>query len=115
MGDEVLPIPSPTATASIASHYAQCIQKFDQLFIALDTTDSKCVPAHPDLSMAEDEMGRLRIWAAQGGAHRPGRVSLDHRLREAPHVHRRITELLGELYEDLEEGVISAVSERDWL
>ena len=51
-----------------------------------------------------NEFGRLRVWAGNSGAHRTGRVSLDHRLREASHLHEELIKLLGELNEDLKEG-----------
>jgi hypothetical protein len=33
----------------------------------------------------EDELGRLRVWAANIGAHQSGQSSLDYRLRDASH------------------------------
>ena len=42
----------------------------------------------------QDELGRFRLWCGNIGAHRHGRSSLDHRLREASHVKIRVVELL---------------------
>ena len=44
------------------------------------------------------------MWAGNAGAHRTGRVSLDYRLREASHVYKELTNLLGELTKKLEDG-----------
>ena len=85
---------------SIASHYARCIQLFNQLHLLLES--SKCEQVL--LQNLLDELGRFRVWASNAGAHRTGRVSLDHRLREASHIHAHVTELLGELNKDLREG-----------
>ncbi|CAF9934632.1 MAG: hypothetical protein HETSPECPRED_009301 [Heterodermia speciosa] len=42
----------------------------------------------------EDELGRLRMWAANIGAHRVGQSSLDYRLRDASHIQQQILKLL---------------------
>ncbi|KAL8790018.1 MAG: hypothetical protein Q9195_006567 [Heterodermia aff. obscurata] len=41
-----------------------------------------------------DELGRLRIWAANIGAHKIGQSSLDFRLRDASHIRDQIIKLL---------------------
>ena len=45
----------------------------------------------------EDELGRLRIWAANIGAHQTGCSSLDFRLRDASHIREQIMKLLESL------------------
>lgn len=57
-----------------------------------------------------DELGRLRVWAANIGADQRGQSSLDYRLRDASHIKdqvmsllRRIQELILDLEEILEE------------
>ena len=42
----------------------------------------------------EDELGRLRVWAANIGAHQTGLSSLDYRLRDASHIKAQIVRLL---------------------
>ena len=42
----------------------------------------------------EDELGRLRMWAANIGAHRTGQSSLDYRLRDASHIRQQVLKLL---------------------
>jgi hypothetical protein len=45
-------------------------------------------------SLWEDELGRLRVWAANIGAHQAGLSSLDYRLRDASHIKAQIVRLL---------------------
>ncbi|KAI9367682.1 hypothetical protein BJX61DRAFT_547260 [Aspergillus egyptiacus] len=49
----------------------------------------------------EDELGRLRVWAANIGAHQTGQSSLDYRLRDASHVKTETANLLNSLQETL--------------
>jgi hypothetical protein len=44
-----------------------------------------------------DELGRLRVWAANIGAHQIGQSSLDYRLRDASHIKDQIIRLLERL------------------
>ena len=44
-----------------------------------------------------DELGRLRVWAANIGAHQTGQSSLDYRLRDASHLKDQIIRLLERL------------------
>ncbi|KAJ5498049.1 hypothetical protein N7453_007100 [Penicillium expansum] len=53
-----------------------------------------------------DELGRLRLWAANIGAHQTRQSSLDYRLRDASHIQGQIVRLLEqfqELLTDLED------------
>ena len=52
----------------------------------------------------EDELGRLRIWAANIGAHQTNQSSLDFRLRDASHVREQVIELLAALMKRLEDA-----------
>ena len=52
----------------------------------------------------QDELGRLRIWAANIGAHQTNQSSLDYRLRDSSHVRQQIMNLLGELLNRLHEA-----------
>ena len=49
----------------------------------------------------EDELGRLRVWTANIGAHQTGQSSLDYRLRDASHIRLHIVKLLEDLHETL--------------
>ena len=51
-----------------------------------------------------DELGRLRIWAGNVGAHQTGPSSLDFRLRDASHIQDEVTKLLKDLERLLEEA-----------
>ena len=51
----------------------------------------------------EDELGRLRIWVANTGAHRTGCSSLDFRLRDASHIRGQIMKLLESLRRKLQD------------
>lgn len=44
-----------------------------------------------------DELGRLRIWAGNIGAHQIGQSSLDYRLRDASHLKNETVKLLQRL------------------
>lgn len=56
------------------------------------------------LTELEDEAARFKIWAGSVGAHQSGAVSLDHRLKEAPHLHEQVIYLLTDLSETLQEA-----------
>ena len=52
----------------------------------------------------EDDLGRLRMWAANIGAHQTGQSSLDFRLRDASHVREQIIKLLQGLLRRLQDA-----------
>ena len=52
----------------------------------------------------EDELGRLRVWAANIGAHQTNQSSLDFRLRDASHVREQIIKLLYSLNRRLDDA-----------
>lgn len=92
----------PSGTSStipkdpIKSQYARCKNSFNKL-----------IEASNDEAVAQrllNEFGRFNVWARNAGAHRSGRVSLDHRLREASHLREELIKLLGKLNKNLEEG-----------
>ena len=59
----------------------------------------------------EDELGRLRIWAANIGAHQTGCSSLDFRLRDASHIRGQITTLLDSLRRKLQDTKVALAEE----
>jgi hypothetical protein len=93
----------PDATnETIATRFSACALSFSRL---AQICSASYYP-HSDqvtLSTIQDEFGRFRVWSGSIGAHRVGRVSLDHRLREASHMYKRVTDLLDELRSTLEE------------
>ena len=61
----------------------------------------------------EDELGRLRIWAANIGAHQTGQSSLDFRLRDASHIHGQIIKLLESLLRKLQDTRVALAEEEE--
>ncbi|KAF5724201.1 transcription factor Cys6 [Fusarium mundagurra] len=53
----------------------------------------------------ENENIRFKMWAGNLAAHQRGPVSLDHRLREAPHVQEQVLYLLRDLSESIEDTI----------
>ncbi|KAG9502167.1 hypothetical protein J7337_004992 [Fusarium musae] len=51
----------------------------------------------------ENENVRFKMWAGNLGAHQSGPASLDHRLREAPHIQEQVLYLLRDILESLED------------
>ena len=88
------------AKISIASQYARCKISFNNLLQNVEKSNDQAAA----LRLLLNEFGRFRVWAGNAGAHRTGRVSLDHRLREASHIYDALTKLLGELKKYLEQG-----------
>lgn len=88
--------------ASISSSIIACLQSFNE-FIEdirhLQKTNGRDIVAGP----WEDELGRLRVWAANIGAHQTGQSSLDFRLRDASHVREQIIKLLQGLLRRLQD------------
>lgn len=82
---------------SISLAVSTCFKKFSQI---------KAQVKRPDYINEDDvgaiawvdEMGRLRIWAANIGAHQKDQSSLDFRLRDASHISKQVIKL----HEDLE-------------
>jgi len=69
---------------------------------------SSSVPSPDSEVKLEDEMTRFKMWCGNLGAHQTGPPSLDHRLREAPHLHDQVIRLLRDLTESLD-NVLSVV------
>ncbi|KAI4177640.1 MAG: hypothetical protein LQ343_000103 [Gyalolechia ehrenbergii] len=78
------------ATRSISELFFACSKVFNEELDALRL--------HGGVRMSkwDDEKGRLRIWASNIGAHQTGQSSLDFRLRDAPHIHQQLIDLLGD-------------------
>ena len=58
------------------------------------------------LSQWQDELGRLRLWAANIGAHRTGQSSLEFRLKDSSHIREQVTNLLldlGQTFQEVEQ------------
>jgi hypothetical protein len=90
--------------ASISSLMSRCFRDFQDLLGALSSEDEHSSAR----SKVGEELGRLRVWAGNFGAHRKqtDRLSLDHRLREAPDLHRGVRNHLNDLSNTIKEGMI---------
>jgi hypothetical protein len=88
---------------TIATRTIDCGRSLSRLCDIL--TSEECKYADQiELPVAEDELGRFRVWAGNVGAHRSGRVSLDYRLREARDMREGVCDLLDYLKIILERG-----------
>lgn len=90
---------------SIASLYNLSIRSLDRLCGLLLQSPTEFSSQLTRLTV-EDEIGRFRVWEANVGAHRKGRLSLDHKLREASKIHGKVAELLLEMNSELKEGKV---------
>ncbi|KAM0414544.1 hypothetical protein ACHAPT_013612, partial [Fusarium lateritium] len=59
----------------------------------------------------ENEVTRFKMWAGNLAAHQSGPASLDHRLREAPHLQEQVVYLLRDISESLEDNVTLTLNE----
>ena len=78
---------------SIATAIIETLKSFNDF---IDLVRNPSTPNVEGLSIGrwEDELGRLRMWAANIGAHRIGQSSLDYRLRDASHIRQQVLKLL---------------------
>ncbi|KAI5777176.1 hypothetical protein EDC01DRAFT_624436 [Geopyxis carbonaria] len=85
----------------ISEVYEACLLSFRKLCTALENDSSS-----PNLQSVQinDDLGRFRVWAANIGAHRHGKSSLDYRLQEASYLKVKTTEFLRELNNALRRG-----------
>lgn len=85
---------------SISTALLSCLKSFNQLQEQVEQPEYS---READVSHASwgDELGRLRVWAANIGAHQTGQSSLDFRLRDASHISNQITKLLRDLEQSL--------------
>jgi len=87
--------------ASIFSLIALCIRGF---YTLLDS-----IPDERDETRlkVQEDLGRLRVWVGNFGAHRKqtDRLSLDHRLREAPDLHQEVQNHINDISEAVQGGI----------
>ena len=104
---------------SISAILIPCLKSFNQLQEQVERPD---YGRGTEVSSASwgDELGRVRVWAANIGAHRIGQSSLDFRLRDASHISTQITKLLRDLkrtlddiFHELSKDAIEALDEDD--
>jgi hypothetical protein len=83
---------------SISSLLIECLGLFNTLVARRDLVSHD---AEVPVTLWADELGRLRVWAANIGAHQTGQSSLDYRLRDASHIKDQIVRLLESLRRSL--------------
>ncbi|KAL8655054.1 MAG: hypothetical protein Q9226_003195 [Calogaya cf. arnoldii] len=88
---------------SISTSIIACLKAFNA-FVAEVQDLEKNNPASLLIQAWQDELGRLRMWAANIGAHQTNQSSLDYRLRDSSHVRQQIKNLLDELLNRLHEA-----------
>ncbi|KAL8723101.1 MAG: hypothetical protein Q9181_007356 [Wetmoreana brouardii] len=88
---------------SISSSLIACRTAFNELIEDIQNA-GKEKPEGLYIQDWEDERGRLRMWAANIGAHQTGQSSLDFRLRDSSHIQKQINKLLNELHQRLDDG-----------
>lgn len=93
---------SPQRSA-IAALFSKCSSQFRKFYVSL----SKDRRAHQiSLSRLADEYGRFGVWGGNSGADRTGPGSLDERLRNDRNLNSIILDLLQNIYDDLERGML---------
>ncbi|KAJ5431423.1 hypothetical protein N7445_009155 [Penicillium cf. griseofulvum] len=89
----------PAMINEISCAVINCLQSLNKLLSGMQFSEHQLdVP----LVLWHDELGRLRVWAANIGAHKTGQSSLDHRLRDASDIKRQILQLLKRLQRVIE-------------
>ena len=81
----------------------RCLKTFNEFIQGLQQPEIE--PPH-GLAIQDwcDELGRLRMWAANIGAHQVGQSSLDFRLRDASHIRQQIIKLLNDILQRIAEA-----------
>lgn len=89
--------------ASISSSIIACLKSFNEFIEGIQHLEE--AKGREIVAGAwEDELGRLRMWAANIGAHQTGQSSLDFRLRDASHVREQIIKLLQSLLRKIQDA-----------
>ena len=81
---------------TISAALVSCLTSFNQIAIKAEQAYYQHEAEVSSVSW-KDELGRLRVWAANIGAHQSGQSSLEFRLREASHIKQHVLKLLKDL------------------
>lgn len=87
----------------LSSLVLSCLRSFGELVREIEASQYGYKDEVPAASWI-DELGRLRIWAGNVGAHQNGPSSLEFRLRDASHILDEVTRLLTDLERLLNEA-----------
>lgn len=88
---------------TISSSIIACLRYFNAFIEEIQQYSGHEKPEGLHVQTWKDELGRLRMWAANIGAHKTGQSSLDFRLRDSSHIRQQIMKLLAELPERLQD------------
>ncbi|KAL8950928.1 MAG: hypothetical protein Q9222_003050 [Ikaeria aurantiellina] len=88
---------------SIRNALIHCLRRFKNVIEAVHEP-AYCSGSKASTDQWSDELGRLRIWSADVGAHQAGQSSLDFGLRDASHVRQEVISLLADMRELLDEA-----------
>ena len=83
---------------SISAEIIRCLKLFNQIGAEIRRPGYSYEGVLSSTTWS-DELGRLRVWAANIGAHQTGQSSLDFRLRDASHIKDQVLSLLADLLE----------------
>ncbi|KAF4423164.1 Zinc finger transcription factor ace1 [Fusarium acutatum] len=93
---------------TIADHVSACLQEFNSLCnsptIWTDSVEDEGTQSDISLLKLQNELSRFKVWSGNIGAHKKGRSSLDHRLRDASNIRNQVVELLEDLRESLQDA-----------
>ncbi|KAJ5782233.1 hypothetical protein N7457_004007 [Penicillium paradoxum] len=85
---------------TISSIIQTCLKQLDDVIVSAELEEYQS-DILPDLWT--DELGRLRVWTANIGAHQTGQSSLDYRLRDASHLKDQTLRVLGRLQRTIQD------------
>ncbi|KAL4929581.1 uncharacterized protein BDV17DRAFT_58225 [Aspergillus undulatus] len=90
----------PDTMSTISSVLKVCLKQFNHLIgsESLSRFDEEI-----SVRRWQDELGRLRVWAANIGAHQTGQSSLDYRLRDASNLQAETINILKSMQETLQD------------
>ena len=90
---------------SIPALFNSCLNAFKTICSRIERETPSDTGVHQVIRW-QDELGRLRLWAANIGAHRTGQSSLEFRLKDSSHIRQQVTTLLldlGQIFQEVEE------------
>jgi hypothetical protein len=95
----------------VATHVHTCLVDYQGLCDNLARAETHIKQKVPP-GVIKDELGRFGLWSGNVGAHRRGRGSLDHKLREASRIREQVINLLQEIKFVLQEATEIVTGER---
>ncbi|KAK4183036.1 hypothetical protein QBC35DRAFT_394743 [Podospora australis] len=94
---------------TISTRVRDCVDCLKSLQAVLEddanSPHDATVPAGISPSDADNHLSIFKIWAGNIGAHRTGRSSLEHKLRDASNIRKQVINLLGDLAESVQDAI----------